>query len=151
MLKMKQLAALAIVASCIIISPAKAGDYDDWWLCANNCAEEDAACIDACTDEYNSTHYNPYPADLCIQVLTDNGFLTTKQGLEKASRDKGLKIRHDTKGGPICEGELGLVPRCPAGSVASTFEMPIYDESGLFVVCYEKVWICIPEGLEPAG
>jgi hypothetical protein len=29
--------------------------------------------------------------------------------------------------------------------------MPVYDEDGLFVVCYKKVPFCIPENLEPEG
>jgi hypothetical protein len=35
--------------------------------------------------------------------------------------------------------------------VATPFEMPVYDEEGLFVVCYETVSVCIPVDLEPAG
>lgn len=41
--------------------------------------------------------------------------------------------------------------RCPKGTVASPFEMPIYDKDGLFVVGFRTVWFCIPEDLEPAG
>ena len=100
--------------------------------------------------DYNNTHSTPYPADLCIQVLTDTGFLTAKAGLEKASRLKGLRIRRDAKGGPSCDGKPGLVTPCPAGSVVTPFEMPVYDKAGLFVVCYKTVSVCIPEDLEPA-
>ena len=64
---------------------------------------------------------------------------------------QGLKIKRDAKGGPSCGSEPGLAARCPAGSVATPFEMPVYDEEGLFVVCYETVSVCIPEDLEPAG
>jgi hypothetical protein len=41
--------------------------------------------------------------------------------------------------------------QCPAGHHLSPFEMPIYDDDGLFVVGYETVWFCIPDDLEPAG
>lgn len=141
---------VALFTTSIVIA-ATGDDYDDWWLCANECGPDDADCIDGCTDEFNKSHSTPYPADLCIQVLTDTGFLTAKAGLEKASRLKGVKIKRDAKGGPSCDSEPGLAARCPAGSVATPFEMPVYDEAGLFVVCYETVSVCIPEDLEPAG
>jgi hypothetical protein len=44
----------------------------------------------------------------------------------------------------------GLV-NCPAGYHLSPFDMPVYDDAGLFVVGYETVWFCIPDDLEPAG
>jgi hypothetical protein len=141
---------VALFTASTVIA-ATGSDYDDWWLCANECAPDDAACIDACTEEYNKTHSTRYPADLCIQVLTDTGFLTAKAGLEKASRLKGLRIRRDAKGGPSCNSEPGLAAQCPTGSVPTPFEMPVYDEVGLFVVCYETVSVCIPVDLEPAG
>lgn len=40
---------------------------------------------------------------------------------------------------------------CPEGSSPVAFDMPIYDDDGLFVVGYETVWFCIPDDLEPAG
>ena len=40
---------------------------------------------------------------------------------------------------------------CPAGTVATAFEMPIYDEPGLFVVGYETVWFCIDANNQPVG
>lgn len=45
----------------------------------------------------------------------------------------------------------GGIVWCPPGYHLSPFEMPIYDEAGLFVVGYETVWFCIPDDLEPAG
>jgi len=41
--------------------------------------------------------------------------------------------------------------RCPEGTFHSPFEMPIYDNDGLFVVGYETVWFCLPDDLEPEG
>ena len=70
---------VVLFSACTVFAAA---DYDDWWLCANECAPDDAACVDKCTDEYNQTHSTPYPADLFIQVLTDTGFLTAKTGLD---------------------------------------------------------------------
>ena len=46
---------------------------------------------------------------------------------------------------------LDGLANCPAGYHLSPFEMPVYDENGLFVVGYETVWFCIPDDLEPAG
>ena len=143
---------LGFIVALFTVSPVlAAADYDDWWLCANECAPDDAACVDKCTDDYNETHSTPYPADLCIQVLTDTGFLTAKTGLERASHLKGLKLKRNAKGGPYCDSKPGIVTPCPAGSVATPFEMPVYDNAGLFVTCYKTVSVCIPEDLEPAN
>ena len=142
---------LGFIVALFTVSPVfAAADYDDWWLCANECAPDDAACVDKCTDEYNETHSTPYPADLCIQILTDTGFLTAKTGLERASHLKGLKLKRDAEGGSLCDSKPGIVTPCPTGSVATPFEMPVYDKAGLFVVCYKTVSFCIPEDLEPA-
>jgi hypothetical protein len=40
---------------------------------------------------------------------------------------------------------------CPVGTVATAFEMPIYDVPGLFVVGYETVWFCIDANTQPVG
>ncbi len=111
--------------------------YDDWWLCANNCGEEDADCVDACTDEFNETHSGP-------------------------QREEPLpfKLRRRTGDGPGPMGFTGQL--CPAGTEPSAFPMPIYDpigpdgipgtaDDGLFVDHFETVWYCLPEDLEPAG
>lgn len=46
---------------------------------------------------------------------------------------------------------LGFVAPCPSGTFLSPFEMPVYDNNGLFVIDYKTVWFCIPNDLEPAG
>lgn len=51
---------------------------------------------------------------------------------------------------PPVGGLKGLIS-CPEGYHPSPFDMPIYDEDGLFVIGHETVWICIPDDLEPAG
>ncbi len=41
---------------------------------------------------------------------------------------------------------------CAPGTVATPFEMPIYDDAtGLWVIGHETVWFCVPADLEPAG
>ncbi len=71
--------------------------------------------------------------------------------LATASQDAAppLKLRQrtdDDKGpSPV------FVNRCPSGTFLSPFDMPIYDDEGLFVVGYKTVWFCLPEDLEPAG
>jgi len=40
---------------------------------------------------------------------------------------------------------------CASGSSLVPFDMPIYDDKGLFVVDHKKVWFCIPDNLRPAG
>lgn len=105
------------------------GYYDDWWLCVDQCGEEDADCVDGCTDEFNKTHSSPYPKGLCL----DPWFAVAQ-------------LRQRRHAGPT-----DLVARCPEGTFLSPFEMPIYDDAGLFVVGYETVWFCLPDDLEPAG
>jgi hypothetical protein len=46
---------------------------------------------------------------------------------------------------------LGLVAKCPAGTVRVMFDVPVYDEDGLFVVGYDRRPFCVPVDLEPAG
>lgn len=38
-----------------------------------------------------------------------------------------------------------IVNPCPEGTVLTPYEMPVYDEQGIFVVGYETVWYCIQE------
>jgi hypothetical protein len=40
---------------------------------------------------------------------------------------------------------------CPEGTVLIMWDMPIYDEDGLFVIGYEPTPFCVDEDLEPAG
>jgi hypothetical protein len=44
-----------------------------------------------------------------------------------------------------------IILPCPAGTFESWFDVPVYDEAGLFVVDYVTTRFCLPEGLEPAG
>ena len=128
---------VVILAGCANTSgttTAANGHYDDWWLCADNCGAEDADCIDACTDKFNEKHSDPNPPPFKLQRRTGHG--------------------HKPLG---FAGQL-----CPAGTVASSFPMPVYDpigpdgvsgtaDDGLFVDHYETVWYCLPEDLEPEG
>lgn len=67
--------------------------------------------------------------------------------LSRVSVLKGSDTRHHN---PVPR-ELGGIFWCPEGSTPSPFDMPIYDEEGLFVVGYETVWFCIPDDFEPQG
>lgn len=40
---------------------------------------------------------------------------------------------------------------CPADTHPVPFDMPVYDEDGLFVVGHYTVWFCIPDDYEPQG
>lgn len=40
---------------------------------------------------------------------------------------------------------------CPEGTVLIMWDMPIYDDEGLFVIGYEPTPFCVDEDLEPAG
>ena len=44
-----------------------------------------------------------------------------------------------------------IVLPCPAGTVESWFDVPVYDANGLFIVDFVTTRFCLPEGLEPAG
>lgn len=116
-----------LAGACRSTQAAQSGYWDDWRLCADNCAEDDADCIDACTDDFNDTHDSP-------------------------GRDTPpFKLRRRTGGG----GPPGIPPviisSCPPGTHLSPFPMPIYDPEGLFVIGFETVWYCLPDDLEPAG
>jgi hypothetical protein len=44
-----------------------------------------------------------------------------------------------------------IILPCSAGTIESWFDVPVYDDNGLFVVDYVTTRFCIPENLEPAG
>jgi len=112
-----------------------AGEYDDWWICANQCDVDDGPCHDACTDDFNSTH----STQQCAKAL---GYHLIKRKpvplILQYAKTKRRSVIKDIFAG-----------RCPVGTVPSQFDMPIYD--GLFVTGFEKVWFCLDEDLEPAG
>lgn len=116
-----------LLGACTTTTAAQSGYYDDWYLCADNCAEDDAGCIDACTEEFNNTHASP----------------------GKDSPPFRLQRRTGGGGPPVIPPIIGA--RCPSGSHLSAFPMPIYDSDGLFVIGYKTVWYCLPDDLEPAG
>lgn len=155
MIHVKSMASWAVagVFMVSVSSTALANDeYDDWWLCANQCGLEDADCVDKCTDDFNETHATAYPVGLCLNVLTDTGVLRSWSKGKTPSAPLGLKMVRGTSVRKMCaEKPNKLKARCPKGTVSIVHEMPVYDEDGLFVVCYKKVPICVPEGLEPAG
>lgn len=76
----------------------------------------------------------------------------TTVAYEPATRTGGvavLALRAPRGGGPT--GPIDSFINCPPGYHPSPFEMPVYDDDGLFVIGYETVWFCIPDDLEPAG
>lgn len=142
-LKLKTLISMTIFTGLMAISThSSAGDYDDWWICANQCSPEDAQCVDACTDEYNSTHTRPIrPGKLKLRSKHQSSFPL------KLKYVKGSQNREPLNEPVFHHGQL-----CPEGTFPSYFDMPIYDEDeGLFVVGHEPVLFCLDEDLEPAG
>jgi len=111
----------------------KAGFYDDWWSCVEKCCETCADCVDSCTDDFNSSH-SPEHEDLSSFKL-----VRTPRGRESDLKSGLVKLQ--------VIGDYKIV--CPAGTFPSAFPMPIYDETGLWVVGYYTVWYCIDEDLEP--
>lgn len=65
------------------------------------------------------------------------------------SAPQGLK--QNTSGSSGLGGSGVLRDRCPEGQKPSSWQKPIYDKDGLFVVGWETVATCIPVGLKPAG
>ena len=61
-----------------------------------------------------------------------------------------LKLRKPTTHGHLGPTEV-IVDRCPEDTVLTPYDMPIYDEDGLFVIGYKKTWFCLPVDLEPEG
>lgn len=117
--------------SLAFASSALAGDeaYEEWWLCVNECGPDDAGCVDDCTDDYNNTSTNVPLVELELVA----GTATCDRTTGTASIDPVYGIR------------------CPEGTTLTPFEMPVYDERGLFVVDHETVWFCIDDDLTPAG
>lgn len=52
--------------------------------------------------------------------------------------------------GPV-SGPDGFVNPCPQGTTGIWWDMPVYDDDGLFVIGYVMTWWCIPDDLQPAG
>lgn len=61
-----------------------------------------------------------------------------------------FKLRQRADGQKF-NGPKDFVNRCPLGTHLSPFDMPIYDQEGLFVVGYKTIWFCLPDDLEPEG
>ncbi|NCJ05858.1 hypothetical protein GS597_04900 [Synechococcales cyanobacterium C] len=63
---------------------------------------------------------------------------------------QSLQIRRgSTRPRPL--GPSNLTNGCSPDEFMSFWDKPIYDADGLFVVGWEKVSICLPKDLEPAG
>ena len=108
--------------------PAADDPYADWWLCANACPDEDAGCVDACTDDFNRDARHEVQTEMIAMELT------------------GASCRTRTG-----ERSDAYAVRCPDGYELQPFDMPIYDEEGLFVIGHETVWFCIDPTAPPAG
>ena len=67
-------------------------------------------------------------------------------------RDRREVVIPDPANLPQCpeQGPI-IIPACPPGLELVIFDSPVFDESGLFVICLEKVPYCLPEGLMPEG
>jgi len=63
--------------------------------------------------------------------------------------DKYKKVYSSILTQPSSTG--GLAIKCPRGSSLQPYEMPIYDDRGLFVIGHKTVWFCIPDDATPAG
>ena len=67
-------------------------------------------------------------------------------------RDRREVVIPDPANLPQCSDQRPIIiPACPPGLELVIFDSPVYDESGLFVICLEKVPFCLPEGLMPEG
>lgn len=66
--------------------------------------------------------------------------------LEKAPTSPPARTPAGNDDGPVYNGN-----GCPEGTILVMFDMPIYDDDGLFVVGYEPTPICIDEDTVPAG
>ncbi len=68
-------------------------------------------------------------------------------------RDRREVVIPDPANLPQCpdQGPI-IIPACPPGLELVIFDSPVFDEeTGLFVICLEKVPFCLPEGLMPEG
>lgn len=79
-------------------------------------------------------------------VKSSNGFCVPEFIVSNSSRtDPETKLII----GPYL-GDFEITP-CPRGTEEIWWDMPVYDEQGLFVVGYQPTRTCIPEDLEPEG
>lgn len=81
--------------------------------------------------------------------LTSTALANPRSLVTPASGLQGIKQKPSSTSG---FGGSGILrDRCPEGQKPSSWQKPIYDKNGLFVVGWETVATCIPEGLKPAG
>lgn len=83
--------------------------------------------------------YKPEGVNFCIPKYTVNA----SQFVSRLGKHVQLNID------PVYEG-YGVTP-CPEGTEEVWWDMPIYDEQGLFVIDHVPARVCVPEDLEPAG
>ncbi|AFY58474.1 hypothetical protein Riv7116_6118 [Rivularia sp. PCC 7116] len=76
---------------------------------------------------------------------------TTPESLSPTKVEKNQDVREIT---PSLNPSMGTVLKakdCPEGTYLVMFKMPVYDDSGLFVVGHKLVPYCIDENTVPAG
>jgi len=84
----------------------------------------------------------PAVAQQFPDVASDNAFHNLPRGR--------VVIRHPSNV-PQCDQGPLIIPPCGNNKVLVIFDQPVYDDDGIFVVCYKKVPFCVPAGLQPEG
>lgn len=91
------------------------------------------------------------PASATERTRVEERTKTEKVVMQVATvKTDSLAIATPVGGGGTPEGPDEYI-FCVAPTSPVAFDMPIYDDDGLFVVGYETVWFCIDTTLPPAG
>ncbi|MDG2989730.1 hypothetical protein L3556_02090 [Candidatus Synechococcus calcipolaris G9] len=87
-----------------------------------------------------------------IKPITISLLLAVSVGSAAFASPSGIQGQNQSPTRPAgIGGPTGFRDRCPEGQQPSSWQKPIYDDDGIFVVGYETVATCVPEGLRPAG
>ncbi len=87
-------------------------------------------------------------ASVAAVMVPQSAMAQTRTSADTVGASKLVVVGDDRRPG---HGGPGGFVNCPPGTQPTPFDMPIYDDEGLFVVGYKTVWFCLPDDLEPAG
>jgi hypothetical protein len=90
-------------------------------------------------------------ASFASTALASPRFLGTPTQSSPQPAPSDLQGKQNSHGSSGFGGSGVLRDRCPEGQTPSSWQKPIYDKNGLFVIGWETVATCIPKGLQPAG
>lgn len=136
------------VDACSIVTRRLSDETQNHRLCAQDCCQACARLSLGCCNTAAADHRRLCPADSSAavkQVRTDQPAQRLPTQIEAAPANPRPNIPVGGNG-PVYNGN-----GCPEGTILIMFDMPIYDDEGLFVVGHEPTPMCIDEDTQPAG